>query len=194
LPTEKDIQSWVMLYADDLFRWAYSKTSHKETAQDLVQETFLSAYKSLDKFQEKSKPKTWLFSILNNKIIDFHRKKFRKKVFSESSFAKNEDGKDVLENFFDNNGTWNKQGSPADWDSMDEHLLDNLDFKNVFQSCLGGLPENWSIAIHYKYLDEKKADEICKELGITTSNYWQVVHRAKLQLRLCLENNWFKSL
>ena len=44
-------------------------------AEDLVQDTFLSAYKNLENFKNESNPKTWLFSILNNKIIDFYRKK-----------------------------------------------------------------------------------------------------------------------
>ena len=63
------IQKWVAVYSDDLYRWALHKTSDKETVQDLVQETFLAAFKSLDKFQGKSQPKTWLFSIMNNKIM-----------------------------------------------------------------------------------------------------------------------------
>ncbi|MCK5276978.1 MAG: RNA polymerase subunit sigma, partial [Cyclobacteriaceae bacterium] len=47
-------------------------------------------------------------------------------------------------------------------------------------------------AIHLKYLEEKDGKEICQELGITSSNYWQILHRAKLQLRICIEENWFK--
>jgi DNA-directed RNA polymerase specialized sigma24 family protein len=41
-----------------------------------------------------------------------------------------------------------------------------------------------------KYLEDLEATEICKVLGITTSNYWVLIHRAKLQLRNCLEKNW----
>ena len=55
---------------------------------------------------------------------------------------------------------------------------------------MGKLPSQWKIVITAKYLDSKKAKDICKELDITTSNYWQLVHRAKLQLKGCLENNF----
>jgi RNA polymerase sigma-70 factor (ECF subfamily) len=39
----------------------------------------------------------------------------------------------------------------------------------------------------------KKGEEICQELGITPTNFWQIMHRAKLQLRECIENNWTKD-
>ena len=69
------IEDWFHKYSDDLYGWAYHKTSSKEVAEDLVQETFLSAVKGSKNFQNRSNPKTWLFAILNNKIIDYYRKK-----------------------------------------------------------------------------------------------------------------------
>jgi RNA polymerase sigma-70 factor (ECF subfamily) len=42
-------------------------------------------------------------------------------------------------------------------------------------------------------LSGKKGEEICQELEISTSNYWQIIHRAKLQLRDCVDNNWFND-
>ena len=52
------------------------------------------------------------------------------------------------------------------------------------------LPQKWKFAVTSKYLTDKKADEICQELEITVSNYWQIVHRAKLLLKKCLEMKW----
>jgi DNA-directed RNA polymerase specialized sigma24 family protein len=40
-----------------------------------------------------------------------------------------------------------------------------------------------------KYIDDKPADEICKEYALTSSNYWVIIHRAKVLLRTCLEKN-----
>ncbi|WP_418262403.1 RNA polymerase sigma factor [Flavobacterium faecale] len=67
------LEKWVHQFSDELYSWALYKTSSKETAEDLVQETFLAAYNKIDSFQEKSQPKTWLFSILNNKVVDYYR-------------------------------------------------------------------------------------------------------------------------
>lgn len=190
--TDNNIQEWVSLYADNLFSWALYKTNDKETAQDLVQETFLAAFKSLDKYQGNSQPKTWLFSIINNKIIDFHRKKFRGNVINMSSINVVHNNTDVLEKFFDSDGTWRKEVRPTEWKESEEHLLDNMDFKGVLQDCMEQLPETWFSAIQLKYLEEKNGKEICQELNITSSNYWQMLHRAKLQLKICIDKNWFK--
>ena len=43
-------------------------------------------------------------------------------------------------------------------------------------------------------LDESESEEICKELNITSSNYWVLVHRAKLQVRECIEKKWTGNL
>jgi RNA polymerase sigma-70 factor (ECF subfamily) len=42
-----------------------------------------------------------------------------------------------------------------------------------------------------KYLEQKDGKEICQDLGITSSNFWQILCRAKLQVRACIEKNWF---
>ena len=193
--TEKpqgSIQDWVTQYGDDMYRWAIHKTSDKDMAADLVQDTFMAAHLAKDKFQGKSSPKTWLFSILNRKIIDHHRKKFKESTINMSQLNARLDGGDVMETFFDNAGGWRGESSPLDWNEMDGHLLDDSDFKNVLDACMQDLPEHWHAAMQLKYLEGKDGKDICQELGITSSNYWQILHRAKLKLRLCIENNWFK--
>lgn len=193
LTVDRNISEWVSLYSDDLYRWAFHKTSDKETAEDLVQETYLAAFKAFDKFQGKSLPKTWLFSIMNNKIMDYHRKRFKSTTYNESQLSGKQEKGDVFENLFDDSGTWNSDVRPNDWQDLEVHLLDNIEFKTVLTGCIKKLPKNWDSAIQFKYLKEQNAKEICKELGITSSNYWQILHRAKLQLRMCLEKNWFKA-
>jgi len=49
------------------------------------------------------------------------------------------------------------------------------------------LPTKWRAALELKYFTVKKWVDISQELGITASNYWQVIHRAKLQLRDCTD-------
>jgi len=192
ITNHKNIQEWVSLYADDLFRWAFHKINDRESAEDLVQDTFLAAFKSIDKFQGKSNPKTWLFSIMNNKIIDLYRKNFRNTTITQSQLNNETGSYDVFENLFDSQGTWRPDAKPSNWQEIDRHLLDDMEFRQVLQDCLKDLPANWSSAIHFKYLENKEAKEICKDLGISTSNYWQILHRAKLQLRVCINNNWNK--
>jgi len=183
------ISEWVGKYSDSLYSWAFYKTTHRETAEDLVQDTFLSAFQAIDKFENKSEPKTWLFSILNNKIYDYHRKKFK----NLSSVLPNKEQKsdeDFDSNFFDDNDKWIQENRPQQWNDT-QNLLDNNEFLAVLHYCMENLPETWNSAIQFKYISEKDSDDICKELGINTTNYWQILHRAKLKLRQCVENKWF---
>lgn len=179
------LTNWVEQYSDNLYSWAYYKTSNREIAEDLVQDTFMAAFHSLEKFNWKSNPKTWLMSILKNKISDFFREQYKTPTTNQHQ---------ILETLFDKNGHWRVSEIPKQWQIEDEkQLLDNLDFRQILLDCLDKLPKNWFAAINLKFLEEKKGKEICQELGITDTNFWQILHRAKLQLRKCLELNWFKE-
>lgn len=187
---EAKLKSWVGLYSDKMFTWAFYKTGDKESAEDLVQDTFLSAYSSIQKFEGKSDPKTWLYAILNNKIAEHFRKIYRNPVITNSKEGFNEN---MIEAFFDKNERWLKEERPQNWPDEEIHLLDDNDFKNVLESCMKNLPDNWHAALQLKYIEEKKGELICQELGISATNFWQILHRAKLQLRKCLSVNWFKK-
>lgn len=179
---KENLSIWVEDYTDDLYTWAFHKLSNRELARDFVQDTFLAAAEKLDTFKGNSSPKTWLFSILNHKIIDHYRKKVNRPVSLENQ---------AFTSFFDGNEGWNKNQIPQKWQNEDDdHLLDNDEFNKVLAKCLDALPEQWSICVKLKYLIEKKGEEICQELEITPSNFWQIVHRAKLRLRDCIEKNW----
>jgi RNA polymerase sigma-70 factor (TIGR02943 family) len=182
--TNSTITEWVDLYSDKMYSWAFYNTGSKETSNDLVQETFFAAIQSYEKFEWKSNPKTWLFAILKNKINDYHRGNFRVTTIIDSS---------IFENYFDENKDWQKDQRPKAWREEEGNILDNAEFQQTLQNCLQKLPGNWYSAIHLKFIDEKKREAICQELGISPTNFWQILHRAKLQLRKCLELNWFKK-
>lgn len=185
--SKKTFENWVNQFSDELFSWALYKTSSKETAEDLVQETFLAAFHKIDTFQGKSQPKTWLFSILNNKVIDHYRlsAKTTKQTFSISENS----GYELSDGLFNETENWKNNDINPIWD-QEEELLDNPEFNNVMQDCMEDLPQKWKFAVTSKYLTDKNTDEICQELEITVSNYWQIVHRAKLLLKKCLEMKW----
>lgn len=181
------LENWVHQYADQLFSWAFHKTYSKETAEDLVQETFLSATKSFEKCLNKDQPKSWLFSILNNKIIDHFRKAAKSFQLIQTPFEK--DSAQHIDNMYNQHDNWTTDARTM-FSTEEEHLLDNPNFNILLEKCLEGLPANWKFAILSKYILEKNGKEICQELGISPSNYWQVIRRAKLALKICLEKNW----
>ena len=183
----KIVEDWINQFGDSLFSWAFHKTSSKETAEDLVQETFLSAFHSYDTFENRSNPKTWLFSILNNKVIDYYRKKA--KSFTSIDTVVEKDSYQITESLFDKNQNWKLGGFEDVWEK-EQNLLDDPEFMKIFDDCLKDLPSKWNLAVLAKYRLGKEADEICQELYITPSNYWQIIHRSKLLLKKCIEKHW----
>lgn len=186
---QQTLKTWVIEYSDTLYTWALNKCSSRETAEDLVQETFLSAISSFASYQNKSHPKTWLFSILNHKIVDHYRKKSNSPQ-SIDQLTENQ-ATQFTESIFDKGGNWEPAEQKSFW-ADEKHLLDDDDFNMAMQFCMDNLPVNWRIAITSKYLLEKDAVEICQDLDMTTTNYWQVIHRTKLLLKKCIEKHWKK--
>jgi RNA polymerase sigma-70 factor (ECF subfamily) len=181
------ISLWVNMYSDDLFKRAYFKTSDKEVAEDLVQDTFIAALRSFDSFKGESNPKTWLFSILNNKIIDYYRKQARSYLRFESEIE--EKVFRDTEAMFNKHDNWKDSDVHPVW-KEDPFLLDDPDFQNVMNRCMDDLPNNWRSILVSKYLLGKEGKEISKDLSITASNYWQILHRSKLMLKKCIEKYW----
>ena len=181
------LEQWVNQFSDELYSWAFFKTSSKEVAEDLVQDTFMAAFYKIDTFQGKSQPKTWLFSILNNKVIDYYRLSART---TNKNFSLTENsGYELSDGLFNTYGCWKSNDINAAWD-QDQELLDNPEFNSIIENCMDDLPQKWKLAVTSKYLSDKKTETICQELEITTSNYWQIVHRSKLLLKKCLELKW----
>lgn len=185
-------KNWVERYADDLYGYAITKCSSSDLAEDFVQDTFLSALNAVDNFKGNSSERTWLFSILKNKIADHYRKASTRYEVSDSAIYGGDEGQSFLDLFFDKSGEWSKQAKPKQWSVEEGNVLDDKEFQKAMQNCVGKLPANWHTAITLKYLEEKESDDICKELNVTASNYWVIMHRAKLMLRACLEKTWFK--
>ncbi len=183
--SEYNLTEWVRLYTEDLYSWATFKVSDSEIAKDLVQDTFLVAAEKISTFKGKSSPKTWLFSILNFKIIDYYRVKVKMPISSSSD--------DVLSTFFDESGEWRKEKRPVDWQIEETHLLDDEEFGVILKLCMDLLPERWNSCVKLKYILGKSGKEICEQMDISKNNYWQMIHRAKLSLRECIQSKWYKN-
>ncbi len=178
-----ELTEWVREYTDVLYAWALRKTGDRHLAEDLVQDTFLAAAEGIQNFEGKSSPGTWLLAILKYKIANHYRRAINRNTAHP--------GDDIMQTFFAANGHWKNSARPAGWQGPQEKLLEDAEFNDILSRCIRHLPESMQACIRLKFLEEKKGAEICQELGVSQTNYWQLVHRAKLQLRKCLEDNWF---
>jgi RNA polymerase sigma-70 factor (TIGR02943 family) len=185
---ELNPEMWIDQHSDFLYQYALLRLANNtQLAEDFVQETFLSALKSASKFEGKSSLRTWFVSILKNKIIDYYRKN-KDNIIEQTSFRNEE----FIESGAQQ-GQWKTEFAPADWDKNPDKIFEQKEFYNILNKCLNGLPKNLSSVFVLKELDSLETEKICKELSISSSNLWVILHRARMQLRRCLELNWFSS-
>ena len=178
-----DPSKWVDLYADYLFNYTITRVSEVEIAQDLIQETFLAGLKSAKNFKGEASERTWLISILKRKIIDHYRKSNSKKGKAE-----------VRMNFSsedDHEGDWLEQRVADPFDGNAEDLMQNEELGLAIQECLSKLPPKQAEIFKMKTIQGMETEDICNELGITSSNLWVIIHRARTAMADCLKENWF---
>ena len=183
---ELEPHNWVKAYGDYLYMYAITRISNEEQARDLVQETFLAGLQSMRNFAGKSSERTWLTAILKNKIIDVYRKKSSGLKTQELVSAETE----VTDFFREDDGHWIQEHSPQHFGIDNYDPLVGKEFNQVLKKCMEKLPALWLSVFTMKHLDDEPTDTVCAELKISASNYWVIIHRAKLSLRACLQKNW----
>ncbi|MCF8152020.1 MAG: sigma-70 family RNA polymerase sigma factor [Burkholderiaceae bacterium] len=183
-----DRQAELSALRPDLLRFARLQLRDAGAAEDAVQETMLAALVGSDRFQSRSSYKTWLISILRNKIIDIIRSQSRE--ISASGLSDDDAGDDLTDALFDRRGHWQETARPGRW-ADPEASFEQQQFWAVFEACLDLLPERTARVFMMREFLGLETDEICKEASISSSNCWVVLHRARMSLRTCLETKWF---
>lgn len=176
---------WVDLHGDALFRYALLRLRDRSAAEDVVQEAFLAAVKSRGEFQGASEVRTWLIGILRHKISDHFRKNGR-----ETQIDGPDDVDPDMDNWFDQKGRWLKP--PKNWEFNPAEVAERKEFWEVLQGCMEALPGHASEAFSLRVVNDASAADVCKVLGITSTNLWVLLHRARTRLRACLEAKWFE--
>lgn len=179
-------ENWVDEHGDFLFRFALLRVNSRELAEDLVQETFLSALKSYKNFNRRSSLRTWLVSILKNRIIDHYRKTSAHTTLTESDLKSADENAD-----FDERGRWREGHGPDEWDLQPDRHVQQNEFMAILRACLKLVPALAANVFSLREIDGMDSKQICKDLNISQSNLWVLLHRARKSLRNCLERNWF---
>ncbi|CAG0993329.1 ECF RNA polymerase sigma factor SigE [Methylophilaceae bacterium] len=177
----KTPHDWLNEHGDYLYRFALARLRDTHLAEDAVQETLLAAMQS-QSYEGKSAPRTWLTGILKHKIIDLIRRQGRERPAED--FSRDESFPDE---FFDESGHW--ADKPAAWAAPDGEL-EQKQFLAILQDCMDRLPKKLAGLFLMREIHEDGNEEICKALGISTTNAWVMLYRARLGLRKCLELHW----
>lgn len=177
---------WVDQHADYLYSYALGRVKDEQDARDLVQDVFLAALQNLRGFNGTSSERTWLTAILRNKIVDMYRKKS-----SAISAGIGGGGTDLSNDFFnESDGHWKSAFQPSVFTRSPDDGITEKEFNKVLGQCLDKLPALWMAVFTMKHVDGAESQLICEELRLTSSNFWVIIHRAKLNLRQCLQKNW----
>lgn len=168
-----------------LLRYASLQLRDAAAAEDAVQEALLAALAGEAGFAGRANLRTWLTGILKHKIVDAIRRQARERPAAELESG---DGDDEFDALFDRRGHW--QEAPQAWDQP-EQALDRRQFLAALEACLRALPERTARAFMMREHLGLETPEICKELGITSTHCWVMLHRARMALRMCLQENWF---
>ena len=177
---------WVDHYGDYLYRYACSRLRDPNASEEVLQETFLAGIRHVDQYAGRGSQRGWLLGILKRKIIDHVR--LRTKHEQTRSY---QDEVDPTLHLFDAHGNWKKDAFR--WSPQPDEQIQEVEFRQVLQSCLKELPETQRAVFQKSVMDEKDSEEICKELNITPSNLWVRMHRARLGLAKCVETKWLKE-
>ncbi len=172
--------AWVDLYGDVLFRYALARVADEDAARDLVQDTLVAAVRARGAFGGRSSPRTWLVGILKHKIADLFRRRAREAPPDEA---------DPEQDLFDTGGRW--RTPPGRWRTDPSELASRRQFWQILGRCLSELPSRQAGAFALRELEGYDTAQLCQELGVTPTNAWVLLHRARLGLRRCLEAGGF---
>jgi len=187
-----DPASWVDEHGDSLFRFAFVRLRDESLAEDMVQETLLSAIQSLNSYGGKATERTWLIGILKHKIIDHYRKNSKQVQITEEDTDLS-----TVDHFFERSDAWDGHWAikfrPVDPEQSPEQVLERGEFWDVMNGCLSALPSRIANVFTMREMDGLTSDEICEVLCLSSSNFWVIMHRARMQLRRCIEIKWFRK-
>ena len=161
---EQEFESLVLAYSKDLFRYGYWLSRDREIAEDLVQETFLRAWRAIDSLNDAKAVKSWLFTILRRE----NARRFEKKS-AQAELTSLDD--DMLEVF-----------------AVVDDKFANADNMTV-RAALHHLPEKYAEPLVLQVIGGYSCDEIAEIMQIKSGAVMTRVFRARQKLRNLLEED-----
>jgi RNA polymerase sigma-70 factor (ECF subfamily) len=180
-----DAHSWLADHGDYLFRVARRQLHSDELAEDAVQETLLAALSAQARYSGDASPRTWLTGILKHKIVDQIRRQVR-----EVEIPRDDDGEEAIDSLFQRDGHWAEPLRP--WGNP-QAAAELSQLRRVLDECADRLKPVMAQVFSLREVAGMETEEICKELNITPTNCWVLLHRARLFMRQCLELNGFSK-
>lgn len=185
-PSELSFEHQLVAHRDYLMRFARLQLRNEAWAEDAVSETIVAALGNPQSFGNKSQLKTWLVGILKHKVMDAFRHNARTVALDIDPDSDGGEELDALT--FRGDGHFSQ--APANWGNPEQDLR-SRQFFLILEACTEKMPAAMGRIFLMREWLELTSDDICKELGLSSTNLYVTLHRARLRLRECLELNWF---
>jgi RNA polymerase sigma-70 factor (ECF subfamily) len=153
-----------------IFRLAYRMAGNEQDAEDLVQETFLRAYRNLDSFQERANFGTWLYRIAVNCSLDWLRKRRPHEELNENIEP-------------DYEGSESVKNSPR---TDPDRMILQLEVRERVKAALGELSPVEKAAFVLRHFDGMSIEEISGTLGLRSNAAKHSIFRAVRKMRRAL--------
>jgi RNA polymerase sigma-70 factor (ECF subfamily) len=154
-------------HSRSVFRLAYRMTGNEADAEDVVQETFLRAYRQLASYEERSSFSTWLYRIAANYALDLIRSK-RRTVEQQS--PQDEEGRDMFDQI--------AGAAPSP-----DRLLFSVEVKRRFQAAMSELTDQERAAFEMRHFEGMSIEQIGSVLELGDSATKNSIFRAVRKLR-----------
>lgn len=168
----KRFESEALVHIDALHRTALRMTRNEGDASDLVQETFLKAYRFWDKFQEGSNCRAWLYKIMTNIFIN----NYRAKAWKPQTI----DIEDIDDSFL--HGQLSALGPSDD----PEKLFFSKVFDDNVKAAIDELPDDFRMVIVLSFLEDFSYQEIADTLNLNIGTVKSRLHRGRKLLQKSL--------
>ena len=172
-----------------LLRVARLYVSSQAVAEEVVQETWLGVLKGIDRFEERSSLKTWIFRILTNIAKTRGVREGRTVPFS--SLAGDDEGASVDPDRFHpadaERAPQHWAVPPAIWSTEPDERLLSAEVRALILAAIDTLPPNQRAAISLRDIEGWSAEEVRNELGVGETNQRVLLHRARSKVRQALE-------
>lgn len=171
-----DPDSWLERYGNYLFHFALKRLRDADAAEDMVQETFLAGLKARHSFSGRSTEKTWLAGILKHKIVDYIRKAMRERPIG----TMHEESDKIEERLLEKDPL---KAVHARNTNAPRKVLEEKEFLSALRESLAEISPRLAEAFVRREIEDMKSDEICKAMGVSATNLWVMLHRARISLR-----------
>ena len=178
-----DSCDWLSAHGDYLFNLAVGQVRDPLVAEDLVQETFLAAIRSRDRFSGRSSDRTWLVGILRHKIYDHLRRVCRERPTRVDAESPRPD-----QEAWDDSVLWAHDVAAECMEPS--HRMELVEFRKALEAALGKLPARIAQVFQLYEVEERPNREVCARLNISENNLWVMLHRARKQLQQHLSDWW----